>query len=114
MLWSDDGGIRVWSLAQSDWSLFLQLHDTVLRAVLDRAETRILTDSDDNIARLWDATTGQVLSTMPHNDRIRGILWDQDETRVYTWSDSRLVYYWDVSQSGEAVLITSMEHPFPV
>ena len=73
----------------------LQHEDSVLGAVFNRDESRILTWSADKTARLWDARTGQPLGpALQHENPVWGALFSRDESRILTWSDDKTARLW--------------------
>ena len=72
---------------QTSLSEILQHEASVMGAVFNRDESRILTWSQDNTARLWDAVSGNPLGPpLLHQDAVGGAVFNRDESRILTWS----------------------------
>ncbi|XCN71832.1 MAG: hypothetical protein Q3M24_16170 [Candidatus Electrothrix aestuarii] len=91
----------------------LKHESTVMGAVFNKDETRILTWSDDSTARIWDAASGQpIAQPLKHEDRVTGAVFNKDETRILTWSRDKTARIWDAA-SGQPIA-QPLKHEGPV
>jgi WD40 repeat protein len=110
---SDDGTVRIWSLAESRLELTLR-HDAgakdsriqFLRGMDVSPDGKYAVSSSlDDTVRMWDIAIGREVYRLPGHGRLggsRSVRFTPDGKQFASWGDDMRVYVWDVA-TGKAV-----------
>jgi WD40 repeat protein len=106
---SDDGAVRVWSVADGEIVHELQELTCPISAVaFDPTGKRIAAAGEDKTVALWDLAEPRFLGKLTgHSDRIHVLAWHKDGKAIVSGGWDSIAWVWDVASLAPIILLNA-------